>query len=109
MSLDIRSNNKQTDTQLDAHKAVDDSVAATAAARESFAETALRLGGKSADEVANVDNCPIAEQTPKRDLAARQGHHDQVIAREQFCAGDNHQDQAEAERQSCQQFHDAKR
>jgi hypothetical protein len=51
-----------------------------------------------ADEVANVDDQPRAEQPYRRDLPARDRHHHQVVAGEQFGACDHDEDQAKRER-----------
>ena len=58
---------------------------------------------QGAYEIADVDHDPVAQQGQRADLAAGPGHHDQVVAGEQFGARHHHQDQPDAEGQPDQQ------
>jgi len=56
-----------------------------------------------ADQVAGPDDGPVAQQLAGADLLCSPGHDDQVVAREQLCAGHDNEDEAEAEDEAAQQ------
>ena len=58
-------------------------------------------------KVAEVNDYPVAQQVAGTHLAAGPGHHDQVVAGEEFRPGDNDQDQSQAEDKATQESGDA--
>jgi len=66
-------------------------------------------GRSCADEVADVDDPPIAQQPPERESTLRPCHDDQVVAGEELGARDDHKDQSKREHQSGQQPRDTER
>ena len=52
-------------------------------------------GCRSANEIRRPDDCPVAHQASRRDLAVGPADDDQIVAGEQFCAGNDDEDQAE--------------
>lgn len=66
-------------------------------------------GSQRTDEIAEVDQAPVAQQRVERHLACRPRHDDQRVAGEQLRPADDHQDQAEAECQPAQKLGDAER
>ena len=55
---------------------------------------------QGADEVAQVDQQPVAEHLPHRGLTVQNGQGDQGIAGEEFPAGQDYHGQAEGEKQA---------
>jgi hypothetical protein len=60
-------------------------------------------GQQRADEVAHIDDSPVAPHPEGADFAGGPCHHDQVVAGEQLGARHDNQDQAEAEGKAGQQ------
>ena len=52
-------------------------------------------GGGRADEVAEIDQTPVAQQARAGDLPVGPGKDDQTVASEELGAADQHQDEAE--------------
>src|SRR5262245_24230531 len=55
---------------------------------------------EAADQVAAIDDDPVTQHLPRRDFAARPGHHDQVVAGEQLGAPQQPERQSEREYES---------
>ncbi len=66
-------------------------------------------GRERADEVADPDDRPVPEQSRRGDAAARPGHDDQVVPREELGARDDDEDQAEREHEPGKESHHAVR
>ncbi len=58
-----------------------------------------------ADQIAEIYDCPVAEHLPGRHMAARPGHHDQIVSRKELGSANDNDHEPEGKYQSA---HDAR-